>query len=267
MRVKMKNGNSRKGWAFVLTLMMVFTTLFGGFSFLGLNGGAEDAYAADGIAYAEGAPAGTAGAELTYTIKTEDQLRALARTVSSGSGIKYEHTTFILQNDLSLTGGAWTPIGVRDIVFAGTFDGGDKTISGDLFNSDYQFFGLFGHTIGSTIKNLRVNVTITSTCTSGYIGGLVAMNKNGTIQNCSATAIIRGDKISRAGGLVGWNYGGTITNSSATGEVNSSNLSGGLVAENQDGTITNSFATGDVNSSNVTGGLVGENIGYLEHTE
>ena len=266
MRVKMKNDNYRKGWAFVLTLMMVFTTLFGGFSFLGLNGAVEEVYAADVPAYAEGEPAGIEGAELTYTISTETQLRALATTVSSGSGIKYEHTTFILQNDLSLTDGAWTPIGVKDIVFAGTFDGGDKTISGDLINSHYQLFGLFGHTSGSAIKNLRVNVTIISNIEYGYIGGLVAMNKNGTIENCSVTANIidSASKIVFAGGLVGENIGylehtGIITNSYATGDVKSDNIGGGLVGMNtENGIITNCYAEGNVNGKYV-GGLVGIN--------
>ena len=41
----MKTQSYRKGWAFVLTLAMVFTTLFGGFGFLGINGIVDEVYA------------------------------------------------------------------------------------------------------------------------------------------------------------------------------------------------------------------------------
>jgi len=42
----MKTQSYRKGWAFVLTLTMVFTTLFGGFGFLGIDGVVGEVYAA-----------------------------------------------------------------------------------------------------------------------------------------------------------------------------------------------------------------------------
>ena len=42
----MKNQTYRKGWAFILTLAMVFTTVFGGFGFLGIKGAVREVYAA-----------------------------------------------------------------------------------------------------------------------------------------------------------------------------------------------------------------------------
>ncbi|HYE69658.1 MAG TPA: hypothetical protein VEA58_13660, partial [Anaerovoracaceae bacterium] len=42
----MKTLSYRKGWAFILTIAMAFTTMFGGFGFLGINGMVGEVYAA-----------------------------------------------------------------------------------------------------------------------------------------------------------------------------------------------------------------------------
>lgn len=271
----MNRDSNQRGWAFILTITMIFTSMFGGFSFLGINGAVEEAYAEGLTEYTSGAAPGTSGAALTYIITDEDQLRALATTVSSGSGIKYEYTTFILQNELSLTGGAWTPIGTDySHPFSGTFDGNDHTITGVAIGSSstpnaiFANVGFFGYTNTSTIKNLGVDVTINSSKAHVQIGGLVGHNIKGTITDCHATGAVTGGEDAYVGGLVGLNIGigennGTITNCYTTGNVTGGESAyvGGLVGYNEKGTMKDCHATGDVTgvSSASVGGLVGEN--------
>lgn len=247
------------------------------------------AFTGDGADYSSGAPAGTSSAPRTYNISNETQLRDLAATVNSGT--TYQYTTFVLQNDIALSGGDWTPIGILILKdnnfvqhpFYGTFDGNGKKITGVkiVSSSDPSInvsgVGLFGNVRG-TIKNLGVEADIHSKIVSESInsstsvGGLVGKN-DGTIINSYATGniIVEGkmDGVRKvvAGGLVGWNNG-TITNSYATANVTGVSLDylGGLVGLHNGTAINNSYATGNVICSGVSdsvGGLVGNSNNKL----
>ena len=263
----------KKILSFLLALLMV----------VGLFSGMTMQVRAAEMDYSPGATAGTSSAPVTYNISNEAQLRDLATAVNNGTS--YQYTTFVLQNDIALSGGAWTPIGTTDGAvhpFQGTFDGNNKKIAGIKIGSSsapevtLSNVGLFGYVRSSIIKNLGVEAEIHLKIVSEDInssassGGLVGKN-DGTITNSYATGniIVEGkmDNVRRvvAGGLAGWNTG-TITNSYATANVTgvSFDYLGGLVGLNTGTAINNSYATGNVTCngpSGFVGGLVGLNNG------
>lgn len=154
---------------------------------LGLLPGMTMPVRAAGVDYDPGAAAGTSAAPVTYTISTEQQLRTLATAVNGGT--TYQYTTFVLQNDIVLSGGNWTPIGIDPArTLQGTFDGNNKKIAGITIGSSsapestLQTVGLFGYFCG-TIKNLGVEAEIySSNKYNTAVGGLVG-NNDGTIIN------------------------------------------------------------------------------------
>jgi len=161
--------------------------------------------------------------------------------------------TFTLTNNLTLTSGLYIPY------LAGTFDGGNYTISG-LNLSGGSKIGLIGTAAsGSQVKNVALSGGKVSG--GNYVGALVGYN-SGTITNSSSTnGTVSSSTGYDVGGLVGRNYySATITNSYATGSVTGSttvgNYIGGLVGRNY-GTVSNSHAAGSVTGNYGVGGLVG----------
>ena len=95
-------------------------------------------------------------------------------------------------------GSNWTPIQG----YAGTFDGGGKTITGLTINKSTMNVGLFASIAeGGTVKNLKldkVNVTANSN-----VGAIAGQNR-GTIENCSVSGSVTGSSDnSCVGGIVG----------------------------------------------------------------
>lgn len=138
----------------------------------------------------------------------------------------------------------WEPIGLREeknvnIYFEGTFNGQNHTVSGLYYNEAAGMYaGMFGQNRG-TIQNL----TVANSCFSAhqYLGGLVASNENGTIENCCVCdSVIEGvgyfqyntdRERQNAGGIVGYIEGGTITDcNSRSNVIKGSGMSVGGVA-------------------------------------
>jgi hypothetical protein len=223
-------------------------------------------------------------------ITTEAQLRELAKRVNGFEDFtanSFENQTFVLANDIAVTGGDWTPIGFHTgtqvMPFEGTFDGNGKTVSDLIIKGNLIASGFFGW-VGAKgyIKNLGVNVAdydVTTSWGNVNAGGLVGGNV-GTIEKCFSTGDIKGGTTWVAfvfvGGLVGCNSG-IITECYTTGNVHAFSPSvvyvGGLagaiwgnatILEGK-ATIVNSYATGNVSVGNqgglYMGGLVGDN-GY-----
>ena len=147
-----------------------------------------------------------------FKISSADSLKALATAVKDNDGkgaYNLKGLTFYLANDIELSG-KWTPI--SDVAypadaFAGTFDGNGHTISG-LNGSN----GLFGFVNGATIKNLKVEGTISDPTTG--IGGIVGKTQGKvTITNCSFTGSVsatNSGSSNAAGGIVGRVNAGTL---------------------------------------------------------
>jgi len=241
---------------FFLSLLLLITTFFGGFT----------AYLQPNVAYAASDfEAGTGTAEDPYQIATASQLNSVRNYLGEGNYFK-------LIADIDLigyqAGFGWTSIGTPPSnLFQGKMDGNGYKITNLKMYKPSTNVGLFGH-IGNkaVLSNMRLeNVALTGG--TSYIGGLVGTNE-GTISNSSASGSVGGrDEI---GGLVGLNKG-TIADSSAAVTVTGTGYNeGGLVGTNN-GTISASYATGSVNggsSSNTVGGLVGANAntGKIENS-
>lgn len=147
-----------------------------------------------------------------FKISSADSLEALATAVKENDGkgaYNLKGFTFYLANDIELSD-TWTPISNVTYpadAFAGTFDGNGHTISG-LNGSN----GLFGFVNGATIKNLKVEGTISGT--SANVGGIVGKTQGKvTITNCSFTGSVSTSKLgssNAAGGIVGRVNAGTL---------------------------------------------------------
>lgn len=147
-----------------------------------------------------------------FKISSADSLEALTTAVKENDGkgaYNLKGFTFYLANDIELSD-TWTPISNVTYpadAFAGTFDGNGHTISG-LNGSN----GLFGFVNGATIKNLKVEGTISGT--SANVGGIVGKTQGKvTITNCSFTGSVSTSKSgssNAAGGIVGRVNAGTL---------------------------------------------------------
>ncbi|MGI6265256.1 MAG: discoidin domain-containing protein [Acutalibacteraceae bacterium] len=217
-------------------------------------------------------------------IRTVDDLRAL-QGKSLGE-------TYVLMNDLDLTGENWTPI----TSLSGTFDGNGHTVSGLTVDSTDSVKGMFATIAGGTVQDLTIAGATVGT--GRFVGALAGDITGGLVQNVTVDATVTGAKHTgvvvgriyptvgavtlenvsttaassitgtdgRVGGIVGAVFGGstvTLTNcTNAAAVTNSSSTAavGGIVAYTE-GTLV---MTGCVNAGGVTnvgidytGGLVG----------
>ena len=193
----------------------------------------------------------------------------------------------------------WTPIGkgtasaeYNDVtydaksVFAGTFDGNGKTVSG-IYTGDGTASkgnkacvqGLFGVVTG-TVKNLTVSGCVTG---SSVVAGIAAYVDGGTITNCTNNAVVFADggttpngkkedgkyKSGAVGGIAGRVAGeSSVTGCKNTAVVSCANtnfggrLGGiiGLIEKQTDKvTITENINTGAITGYQYQGGIVGYN--------
>ena len=161
-----------------------------------------------------------------YLITSETDLRALSASIDED--VDWAGVHFLQTQDITLTGGDWTPIGWgifadvdgdgfgQDVAalypFRGSYDGGDHVIRGLTAGSPTQFsgnswMGLFGVIQGdydsneipsgdvntAVLKNIRLEdiAVYTEGRWRNYIGGLVGNAQGGfVIDNCSVTGKI-----------------------------------------------------------------------------
>ncbi len=157
----------------------------------------------------------------------------------------------------------WTPIGDSINLFAGSYNGDNKTISNLTINDGTStYVGLFGEVdSGGTLTNITLeNVSVNSTIESGCVGGLAGSNF-GSISQCSSDGSVTGGDRASTGGLVGLNYiSGTVSQCSSDGTVTSGDVArvGGLAGGNY-GAISASTSGANVNGGDYSsaGGLIG----------
>lgn len=195
-----------------------------------------------------------------YKICLPQQLASLAEAVNSGAFASVDGGIHVaLENDIDLSGYPdWTPIGRSNThPFVGTFDGQGHTISNMTIKNtnpnDEKEWGLFGRVQDATIKNVRVDGSITLT----NFGDM----DDGDFYNFDAIGGIAG----RCSGTV--NFEGCHNNVDISGYGNSSFASiGGIVGFQIDGAVTlvacrntgNIKASGTVYASSIrTAGLIG----------
>jgi len=122
---------------------------------------------------------------------------------------------YILMNDIDLAdatiGLALRPIGASNVTgdnFRGTFDGNGHTITLNLSGSE-KYFGLFGYVLHSTIKDLSIAGSVTSTYAgaadrgnNGCAAFAGFVNGKTVISNCTNYADVTAQQT--AGGFVGY---------------------------------------------------------------
>ena len=170
----------------------------------------------------------------------------------------------------------WSPIGVQDSPFTGTFDGGGHTISNLHINyaslppsgPEFMptFIGLFGEMSG-IIKN--VSLADPDVTSDGIVGTLVGAQSGGMISQCyvSGGSIVPGNFTFVIGGLVGFQNGGEITQcyvskGSITPGVSTGQV-GGLVGQQNVGTISACYVfqiTATASDTGVAGTLIGNQV-------
>ena len=210
-----------------------------------------------------------------FYIGTAQDLVHLAELVKNGAVTT--GVTFVLDNDIVMTGVDFDPIGTSSDAFKGVFMGNGHTISGlktSLFgyveeaiirdvglenvNSNYGAALVENIANGKTeITNVYAKGTVTGGSSTGGLVGYIDNSATGTIISDSYAEVnVTG---SLSGGLVGVMNAGTIRNSYASGNVtNTGSYGGGLVGGINNATIENSFASGNVSTrSGTVGGLVG----------
>ena len=196
-----------------------------------------------------------------FTITTAAQLKGFANIVNGDDGQavhNFSGETVTLARNINLANHAWTPIGNDLNPFAGTFNGGSRTITGLSVNLPLtDYVGFFGRvTSFGVVSNLSISGTVNG---NNNVGGVVGRN-DGTVENSHNAGTVSGNN--NVGGVVGGNIGVTsmVKNSHNTGTVNGPNNVGGVVGRN-DGTVENNHNTGTVNGNNNVGGVVGWNNG------
>ena len=206
---------------------------------------------------------------------------------------------YALKNDINASatagwngGAGFIPVSNLTSKFKGLLDGGNFTISGLSVNrSTGDYLGLFGFIdYGGAVRNIRLagsrvsgddyigglagqcNGIIENTKLTGngsgtvdiagdlYVGGLVGLAIDGSVNRSCATANVTGGSF--AGGLVGYFFNGTVNDSMASGNVSvAANSAGGLIGRGKC-TVSNSSASGNVSGTgNFNGGLVGYDDG------
>lgn len=152
--------------------------------------------------------AGTGAVDDPIEISSEAELKDFRMRVNNGE----KSLCAKLTTDIQLSEN-WTPFAPGDgyisNAFGGTFDGNNHTIKNlTVTNGD----GLFASVNGATIKNLKVEGTISGT--SANVGGIVGKTQGKvTITNCSFTGSVSTSKSgssNAAGGIVGRVNAGTL---------------------------------------------------------
>ena len=212
-----------------------------------------------------------------YQLKSTLDVEWFAAYVNSGAVTANAYLTC----DLDFTGVEHTYIGIRNMGYKGTFDGGFHTISNlDLSNRELDdWVGFFGFLNGgATIKNLRGDATCTifANANAGLIGGAtsagdiyltnlgfegeITVNNAGAggiigcntgssakvyMDNCYSTGYITGNGIAENGALSAWlgSNGPVVTNCWSSATVYPYENDDKYLFRHSNGTCTNCFTT------------------------
>ncbi|MBQ8689740.1 MAG: hypothetical protein IJ515_05195 [Clostridia bacterium] len=192
------------------------------------------------------------------TISTADELKKL-----SGS-----NQTFVLANDIDLTGVEWAPI----TGFKGTLDGKGHKISNLTVSGSNGNFGLFDELNGASVTNLNLeNVSVTAIGTTGDVGGLCGVAKNCTITNVTVNGTVSAILMDNVGGIMGY-----VENSKLKGNKNYASVTGfeqvggvagqfGMSVNSEDGVTENNDNYGEIKglSTNTENGRIGGVFGRV----
>lgn len=164
---------------------------------------------------------GEGSKDAPYLIETTADWNKLAEFVTNGGDTLGKY--FRLENNISVS----TSVGKDDKLFKGTFDGSGKTLTVNLSgDADTARVAPFSNVYGATIKNLKVDGTVTGGLhCSGLIGGIAGGAV--IVEYCEVAVDI--DCLStHCGGFIG-HAGDSVTaihDSVFTGSISSATLAG-----------------------------------------
>lgn len=228
----------------------------------------------------------------TYTVYTDDGLMAWAEAAQGNPSLNCT-----LTHDIDLSGTEWEPVGDRNNVYTGTFDGNGHTIRNMAITKENLSFGddcgMFGRVgTNATIKDLTLedvrldvdaddvsigalagsNQGIISNCRvsgnisvtnkeMGFVGGVVGRMESGVIQYCHSSASIQGGNSDYVGGVLGGEFltKTVIEGCSFSGSVTGGNTVGGIAGYCRFfADMTGCYSVGELSSAVYnTGGITG----------
>ena len=234
----------------------------------------------------------------TYTVYTDDGLMAWAEAAQGNPSLNCT-----LTHDIDLSGTEWEPVGDRNNVYTGTFDGNGHTISNLTITKENLSFGddcgMFGR-VGTnatiqdlTLESVRLNVgadgipigalagsnqgTISNCKVSGnifvtnnragYVGGIVGCMHSGVIQYCHSSASIQGGNSDYVGGVLGGEYATAtvIKGCSFSGSITSDNAVGGIAGHClYFNYMTGCYSVGKLSNLSTTAYRTGGVVGFLQ---
>lgn len=234
----------------------------------------------------------------TYTVYTADGLMAWAEAAQGDLSLNCT-----LTHDIDLSGTEWEPVGDRNNVYTGTFDGNGHTISNLTITKENLTFGddcgMFGR-VGTnatiqdlTLENVRLNVGATdgvpigalagvnqgtiSNCKvsgnifvtnnrAGYVGGIVGCMHSGVIQYCHSSAYIQGGNSTYVGGVLGGEYAtATVKACSFSGSITSANAVGGIAGHClYFNDMIGCYSVGELSNLSTTAYRTGGVVGFLQ---
>lgn len=200
------------------------------------------------------APAGSGTKEAPYLLADAADLKWFADSVNSSTKKSTATLCAELENDIDLSGQAWTPIGYYDsysdcVYYGGVFDGNGYSISGLDIDNAKQYQALFGYVKNGTIKNLTVRGLVrTSTSGSAYAAGIVGYGYPVVLENCTNEAEITATAKGYAAGVVAYaSSGSRIENCTNKGNISGSgDYVGGIVATAMKTELHNCFNSGSI---------------------
>ena len=218
-----------------------------------------------------------------YLITSPEQLLLLASRVNDGTGPTtaiyevYYGKFFKVTNDITFTAStAWDDatstennytaiggvmVGTTRYAFAGTFDGGGKTIKGiRIYKPDGYQEGLFGDIASDAVVK---NVSLSETRITAHRAGGIVETSSGIVSNCfvGSNVSIVGKKFADQyhGGIVGSNFGtieGCRSFAKLTYNGESSIYWGGIAGSNR-GTLKNNLVYNATVNCPQSGAIVG----------
>ena len=195
--------------------------------------------------------------------------------------------SYILMNDLDLTGEEWVPLGTYREPFLGNFDGNDMTISNLTITIDNQYNGLFGYVNGqvSDLKIIDFSIDYEAKLLS-FAGGLagalsgqannVEVIGNINIENTRSNTYVgllvgMSEKIDESTAIANF-VPVFIANNQADGNITVTGdrmvFAGGLIGKSFNSRVYDNLSSSTItvsanNSSAAVGGLIGHNYSGL----
>ncbi len=198
-----------------------------------------------------------------YVINTTTDLDLLAQRVNAGNN--YSGKFFRLGANITYDGteNNFTPIGVSDAPFAGTFDGGGLIISGLNINQpSTDYIGLFGMAGSAVIKNLTLaNSTF---CGERFVGAILGdggYTSPGytTVENCVVASTVTVTAGNYVGGIVsqfvtvrGCVCAATVSATTTGNPI----IAGGIIGNGNESTVSHCLYTGTSVTANTYKGAI-----------